>query len=299
MNFSLRAASAPILLKEFLQMRRDRLTLGMIIGIPLMQLVPVRLCHQSQSQGPADGRSRWTIPAPSRRSIVAALREFQLFQHRRRDQLARRRAPPAAGRQGALRGRDSGQFHPRHRARRPARSSDRGRRHRSRRRLLCARRPSTSWPPRRCATIWSDRWRRARKGRRPSTRSRICSTIRNPITQYNIVPGLLAIDPDHDHGADDLPGADPRARAGNLRKSAGHAGDAAGDHDRQDRAQYRRSAPSRARIILLMARYVFARADDRLAAACCRWRWPSTSSPIWRSAIPSRPSPRTSFRRCR
>ena len=27
-----------LLVKEFLQMRRDRLTLGMIIGVPLMQL---------------------------------------------------------------------------------------------------------------------------------------------------------------------------------------------------------------------------------------------------------------------
>ena len=37
MNFSLARVWA-ILVKEFLQMRRDRLTLGMVIGIPLMQL---------------------------------------------------------------------------------------------------------------------------------------------------------------------------------------------------------------------------------------------------------------------
>ena len=37
MNFSLARIYA-ILLKEFLQMRRDRITLGMIIGVPLMQL---------------------------------------------------------------------------------------------------------------------------------------------------------------------------------------------------------------------------------------------------------------------
>ena len=35
--FSLRRVGA-ILIKEFLQMRRDRVTLAMIIGIPLMQL---------------------------------------------------------------------------------------------------------------------------------------------------------------------------------------------------------------------------------------------------------------------
>ena len=36
-SFSLRRSGA-MLVKEFLQMRRDRLTLGMILGVPIMQL---------------------------------------------------------------------------------------------------------------------------------------------------------------------------------------------------------------------------------------------------------------------
>ena len=55
-------------------------------------------------------------------------------------------------------------------------------------------------------------------------------------TQYSIVPGLLAIILTMTIGVDDLHGADPRAGAGDVRESSGHARHAAGDHDWQDRA---------------------------------------------------------------
>lgn len=36
-----------IMLKEFIQLKRDRLTFGMIVGIPIMQLIDaVWLCDQ-------------------------------------------------------------------------------------------------------------------------------------------------------------------------------------------------------------------------------------------------------------
>ena len=38
MNFNLQRFVA-IVLKEFIQMRRDRLTFGMMVGIPMLQLV--------------------------------------------------------------------------------------------------------------------------------------------------------------------------------------------------------------------------------------------------------------------
>ena len=83
-----------ILLKEFLQMRRDRVTLGMIVGIPLMQLFLFGFAINS-------------IPRPAHRDLHRRSRrvrplhrrgaaQFQLFRHRRRDQLARRSAPAAA-----------------------------------------------------------------------------------------------------------------------------------------------------------------------------------------------------------
>ena len=38
-----------MVVKEFIQMRRDRMTFGMMVGIPLLQLTSVRLCHQLRS----------------------------------------------------------------------------------------------------------------------------------------------------------------------------------------------------------------------------------------------------------
>ena len=46
-----------IVVKEFIQMRRDRVTFGMMVGIPLLQLTAVRLCHQLGSEAPGNRRA--------------------------------------------------------------------------------------------------------------------------------------------------------------------------------------------------------------------------------------------------
>jgi hypothetical protein len=46
-----------IIIKEFIQMRRDRVTFGMMVGIPLLQLTLFRLRDQFGSQAPASRRT--------------------------------------------------------------------------------------------------------------------------------------------------------------------------------------------------------------------------------------------------
>jgi ABC-2 type transport system permease protein len=77
MNFSLRRIMA-LLVKEFLQMRRDRLTLGMIIGVPLMQLF---LFGFAINLNPKDLPTAIAIddPGPFARSVVAALENSSYF----------------------------------------------------------------------------------------------------------------------------------------------------------------------------------------------------------------------------
>ena len=77
-RFSLRRIGA-ILIKEFLQMRRDRVTLAMIIGIPLMQLF---LFGFAINFNPKDMPTAVAIADPGvySRSIVAAMRNSSYFQ---------------------------------------------------------------------------------------------------------------------------------------------------------------------------------------------------------------------------
>ena len=77
MNFSLRRVWA-ILLKEFLQMRRDRLTMGMIVGIPLMQLF---MFGFAINLNPKNLPAAVVINDPGvfARSIVAALQNSSYF----------------------------------------------------------------------------------------------------------------------------------------------------------------------------------------------------------------------------
>jgi ABC-2 type transport system permease protein len=77
MNFSLRRIMA-LLVKEFLQMRRDRLTLGMIVGVPLMQLF---LFGFAINLNPKDLPTAIAIddPGPFARSVVAALENSSYF----------------------------------------------------------------------------------------------------------------------------------------------------------------------------------------------------------------------------
>lgn len=77
MNFSLRRVWA-ILLKEFLQMRRDRVTMGMIVGVPLMQLF---MFGFAINLNPKDLPAAVVINDPGvfARSIVAALQNSSYF----------------------------------------------------------------------------------------------------------------------------------------------------------------------------------------------------------------------------
>lgn len=47
-----------LLLKEFIQMRRDRLTFGLMIGIPIFQLLMFGFCDQYRCQAFTDGGIR-------------------------------------------------------------------------------------------------------------------------------------------------------------------------------------------------------------------------------------------------
>ncbi len=67
-----------ILLKEFLQMRRDRLTLGMIVGIPLMQLFVFGFAINFNPKALPTAISI-DDPGVFARSLVAALRNSSYF----------------------------------------------------------------------------------------------------------------------------------------------------------------------------------------------------------------------------
>ena len=78
MRFSLARIWA-ILLKEILQMRRDRITLGMIVGVPLMQLCLFGFAINFNPKALPTAVSV-ADPGPFARSIVAALRNSSYFE---------------------------------------------------------------------------------------------------------------------------------------------------------------------------------------------------------------------------
>ena len=47
-----------VVVKEFIQMRRDRLTFGMLVGIPMMQLMLFGFAINSDPQAPAHRPAR-------------------------------------------------------------------------------------------------------------------------------------------------------------------------------------------------------------------------------------------------
>ena len=78
MRFSLARIWA-ILLKEILQMRRDRITLGMIVGVPLMQLCLFGFAINFNPKALPTAVSV-ADPGPFARSLVAALRNSSYFE---------------------------------------------------------------------------------------------------------------------------------------------------------------------------------------------------------------------------
>jgi ABC-2 type transport system permease protein len=77
MNFSLRRVLA-LLVKELIQLRRDRLTLAMILGIPLMQLLVFGFAIDFNPKNLPTAIAV-ADPGPLARSVVAALRNSSYF----------------------------------------------------------------------------------------------------------------------------------------------------------------------------------------------------------------------------
>ena len=120
-EFSLRRFWA-IVVKEFIQMRRDRLTFGMMIGIPLMQLILFGFAINSDPKH---------LPAavlladhgPQGRTLLHAIRNSSYFDFVREldtEAGGPRRARP---RRGPVRRQHPGELHPRSAPRRPARAA--------------------------------------------------------------------------------------------------------------------------------------------------------------------------------
>ncbi|MEO6245318.1 MAG: ABC transporter permease, partial [Opitutaceae bacterium] len=68
-----------IVLKEFIQMRRDRVTFGMMVGIPLMQLMLFGYAINSDPRH-LPTALRIADHGPFARSLVTALRQSEYFQ---------------------------------------------------------------------------------------------------------------------------------------------------------------------------------------------------------------------------
>ena len=128
-----------ILVKEFIQMRRDRLTFALIVGVPFMQLL---LFGFAINNDPKHLPAAVAISDPGTfsNSIVAALANSGYYDIRLATNSPAEAAPDAGGRQGLLRRRNSREFQPRPRARRRTELAGRSRRDRSRVRLQRGRR---------------------------------------------------------------------------------------------------------------------------------------------------------------
>ena len=126
-----------MLIKEFIQLKRDRMSFGMIIMIPLMQLV---LFGYAINTTPRNLPTAVLLQENSDvgRSILAALENTKYFAiTRQRARYCRVRSPAGIG-HGVVRDRDPGEFRACAAPRRPARATDRGRCDRPGRGWLCA-----------------------------------------------------------------------------------------------------------------------------------------------------------------
>src|SRR5258706_7601470 len=68
-----------VVLKEFIQMRRDRVTFGMMVGIPLMQLLLFGFAINSDPRH-LPTALRMADQGPFARTLVAALRQSDYFE---------------------------------------------------------------------------------------------------------------------------------------------------------------------------------------------------------------------------
>ena len=181
-----------ILLKEVIQMRRDRLTFAMIVGIPIIQLVLFGYAINTDPKRLPTGDRRRRSRVRSRARSSPACRP-RTISHRRATHPKRRRAKAsptarspssspcrAISTRDLARGRDAqivveadATDPVRHRQRRRRHAGDRAPRRRRVARRAARRRTSPAKPARRSSSTGS--------------------TIRKAITAYNIVPGLIGM----------------------------------------------------------------------------------------------------------
>ena len=123
-----------MLMKEFIQMRRDRLTFAMMISIPIMQLLLFGFAINTNPKRLPTALFSFDNSSYSR-AVVAALQNSALFRHYAPPVERRRARLSPAGGAGSVRGRDTDRFRARSVARRPpehprCRRRDRSGRHR-------------------------------------------------------------------------------------------------------------------------------------------------------------------------
>jgi hypothetical protein len=97
-----------IVLKEFIQMRRDRVTFGMMVGIPLMQLLLFGFAINSDPRHLPTASAR--RPGSVHAQFVAALRHSDYFKPSRARPRPRPRRAFAPARRSAVRDQHPGRF---------------------------------------------------------------------------------------------------------------------------------------------------------------------------------------------
>ncbi len=213
-----------VLIKEFNQLTRDRLTYAMILVMPIVQLMLFGYAINSDPRAPADRRAGAGPRADARARSSRPWPTTAISRSGPRGRLARAELDRAIAR-GEV------QFavtipaglHAPGGARRRRPDPGRGRRLRPRRHR---RRRSPPWPILPRTALAHDLAGRAPAPAEPATPFEVVVHRRyNPeaITAYNIVPGLLGVVPVHDPGDDDRAGRDPRIRARHDGEPAGHA----------------------------------------------------------------------------
>ena len=283
-----------MLIKEFIQLRRDRVSFAMIVMIPLMQLAAVRLCHQHHAARICRPRCccrRRAISAArsSRRCRTPAISTSPIVVARRG-----RVRPPAARRARCCSAIEI-----------PA-DFERAVRRGDRPALLVA--ADATDPVAVGLGAGGARQPGAdRAAARPRAPGQRHAAVRDPHprplqsggrhrAQHRAGPARHH--PHHDHADLHRAVGDARDRARHHGKPAGDADHAGRDHARQDRPLRRHrlhagDADRRHRHAACSA------CRSSAACRCSRCSARCSSPPICRSATPSRPSRRTSCRRCR
>ncbi len=157
-----------VLAKEFVQMRRDRVTFAMMVGVPIMQLILFGFAINSDPKNlptavlDAD-------PSVFSRSFIRGDGELGLFPGDEGRELGRRGQPAARDRTGPVPGDGAAGLRAQAPARRAAGAAGRGRRVRPGGDVERADRAPQPQPDARSTTTCAARWRTSRTARRRSS----------------------------------------------------------------------------------------------------------------------------------